>query len=41
MKHTLTWADYATRRIRLEYRPVHAHTMTNEVNYIPPQPRVY
>jgi succinate dehydrogenase / fumarate reductase, flavoprotein subunit len=41
MKHTLTWADDATRTVRIDYRPVHAHTMTNEVSYIPPKARSY
>jgi succinate dehydrogenase / fumarate reductase flavoprotein subunit len=41
MKHTLAWADDRTRTVRLDYRPVHMNTMTNEVNYIPPKPRVY
>jgi succinate dehydrogenase / fumarate reductase flavoprotein subunit len=41
MKHTLTWADDATRSVRIDYRPVHAYTMTNEVNYIQPKARVY
>ena len=41
MKHTLAWADYATRKVRLDYRPVHTHTMTNEVKYIEPKARVY
>jgi succinate dehydrogenase / fumarate reductase, flavoprotein subunit len=41
MKHTLTWADEATHSMRIDYRPVHTHTMTNEVSYIPPKARVY
>ncbi len=41
MKHTLAWADYATRTVRLDYRPVHAFTLTNEVTYIEPKARVY
>jgi succinate dehydrogenase / fumarate reductase, flavoprotein subunit len=41
MKHTLTWADDAARTVKLDFRPVHTKTMTNEVNYIPPKPRVY
>jgi succinate dehydrogenase / fumarate reductase flavoprotein subunit len=41
MKHTLAWADYATKTVRLDYRPVHTHTMTNEVKYIEPKARVY
>ncbi|KIZ35439.1 MULTISPECIES: succinate dehydrogenase flavoprotein subunit [Rhodopseudomonas] len=40
MKHTLAWigADGGTT---LDYRPVHDYTMTNDVQYIPPKPRVY
>ena len=41
MKHTLSWADYGTKKVRLDYRPVHTHTMTNEVKYIEPKARVY
>jgi succinate dehydrogenase / fumarate reductase flavoprotein subunit len=41
MKHTLAWADEAAHSVRIDYRPVHTHTMTNEVSYIPPKPRVY
>ena len=41
MKHTLSWADYGTKTVRLDYRPVHAHTMTNEIKYIEPKARVY
>jgi succinate dehydrogenase / fumarate reductase flavoprotein subunit len=41
MKHTLTWADDATRTVRIDYRPVHTYTMTNEINYIAPKARVY
>jgi len=41
MKHTLSWADYGTRAVRLDYRPVHTRTLTNEVKYIEPKARVY
>jgi succinate dehydrogenase / fumarate reductase flavoprotein subunit len=41
MKHTLAWADDRVRTVKLDFRPVHTKTMTNEVNYIPPKPRVY
>src|SRR5205085_888949 len=30
MKHTLSWADYGSKTVRLDYRPVHTLTMTNE-----------
>ena len=41
MKHTLAWADEETHTVRIDYRPVHTHTMTNEVSYIPPKARSY
>jgi succinate dehydrogenase / fumarate reductase flavoprotein subunit len=41
MKHTLSWADYGTKTVRLDYRPVHTRTLTNEVKYIEPKARVY
>jgi succinate dehydrogenase / fumarate reductase flavoprotein subunit len=40
MKHTLAWMD-ARGRAMIDYRPVHAYTLTNEVHYIEPQARVY
>jgi len=41
MKHTLAWADEGSHAVRLDYRPVHTYTMTNEVGYIKPKARVY
>jgi succinate dehydrogenase / fumarate reductase flavoprotein subunit len=41
MKHTLSWADYTTRGVRLDYRPVHSYTLSNEIAYIEPKERVY
>jgi len=41
MKHTLAFADYATRQVRLDTRPVHTRTLTNEIKYIEPKARVY
>jgi succinate dehydrogenase / fumarate reductase flavoprotein subunit len=41
MKHTLTWFDYGTGKVSIDYRPVHAYTLSNEVSYIPPKQRVY
>ena len=41
MKHTLAWAHYDTKAVTLDYRPVHAFTMTNEVKYVEPKARVY
>jgi succinate dehydrogenase / fumarate reductase, flavoprotein subunit len=40
MKHSLAWLD-ASGKVRIEYRPVHTFTMTNEVQYIEPKARVY
>jgi succinate dehydrogenase / fumarate reductase flavoprotein subunit len=41
MKHTLAWFDDATGKVALDYRPVHAYTMTNDIAYIEPKARVY
>jgi succinate dehydrogenase / fumarate reductase flavoprotein subunit len=41
MKHTLAYADVERKTVRLDYRPVHSHTLTNEVQYIEPKARVY
>ena len=40
MKHTLTWCD-DQHKTTIDYRPVHSYTMTDEVEYIKPKPRVY
>ena len=40
MKHTLSWLD-AAGKVRLDYRAVHAYTMTNDVQYVEPKARVY
>ena len=40
MKHTLTWIN-EKGDVRFDYRPVHMHTLTDEVEVIPPKPRVY
>jgi succinate dehydrogenase / fumarate reductase flavoprotein subunit len=40
MKHTLSWVD-AKGDVKIDYRPVHAYTMSNDVEYIKPKPRVY
>src|SRR5690242_3304187 len=40
MKHTLAWID-PDGNTRIDYRPVHNYTMTNDVQYIPPKARVY
>jgi succinate dehydrogenase / fumarate reductase flavoprotein subunit len=41
MKHTLAFADVERREVRIDYRPVHTYTMSNEVSYIEPKARVY
>ena len=40
MKHTLAWADEAATKVRLDYRPVHKKTLTNDVPYFPPQQQI-
>jgi succinate dehydrogenase / fumarate reductase flavoprotein subunit len=40
MKHTLSWVD-DKGSVKLDYRPVHAYTMSKDVEYIKPKPRVY
>ena len=39
MKHTLTWLIDDT--IKIDYRPVHLYTLTDDVDVIPPKERVY
>jgi len=41
MKHTLAWLDFTTRKVTIDYRPVHTYTMTNDVQYVEPKARVY
>jgi succinate dehydrogenase / fumarate reductase flavoprotein subunit len=41
MKHTLASIDPDARKVTIDYRPVHSSTMTNEMHYIEPKPRVY
>jgi succinate dehydrogenase / fumarate reductase flavoprotein subunit len=41
MKHTLTWLDHLSHEVRIDYRPVHTYTMSNEIQYIEPKARVY
>jgi len=40
MKHSLAYVD-ENFNVRLDYRPVHTYTLTNEVEYITPRKRVY
>ena len=41
MKHTLAWLDAKTGAVKIDYRPVHAYTMSNDISYIAPKARVY
>ena len=41
MKHTLAWLDIGTGEVKLDYRPVHAYTMSTDIDYIAPKARVY
>ena len=40
MKHTVIWCDEAGQT-RIDYRPVHMYTLSNEIEVIPPKARVY
>ena len=40
MKHTLVWVD-DKHQAKIEMRPVHYHTLSNEVEVVPPAKRVY
>jgi succinate dehydrogenase / fumarate reductase flavoprotein subunit len=40
MKHSLAWLD-ENWNVKLDYRPVHEYTLTDEVEYITPRARVY
>ncbi|MBN8828594.1 MAG: succinate dehydrogenase flavoprotein subunit [Sphingobacteriia bacterium] len=40
MKHTVTWID-DQKHVKIDYRPVHMNTLTDEVKPIPPKKRVY
>ena len=39
MQHTLSWCDGLNTKI--DYRPVHKSTLSTDVQYFPPQERVY
>ena len=40
MKHTITWQG-ADNSVKIDYRPVHTWTLTDEVEYVVPKARVY
>ncbi len=39
MKHTLTWRE--NNQVKIDYRPVHLYTLTDEVEVVAPKERVY
>jgi succinate dehydrogenase / fumarate reductase flavoprotein subunit len=39
MQHTLSWCN--GKETKIDYRPVHKSTLTNDVQYFPPQERIY
>ena len=41
MKHTMAWYDCKTHDVKIDYKDVVVHTLTDEVEYFPPQKRVY
>jgi len=40
MKHTLSWME-PDGRVRIDYRPVHMYTLSDDVAVVPPKARVY
>jgi succinate dehydrogenase / fumarate reductase flavoprotein subunit len=40
MKHTIAWCG-EDGKVKIDYRPVHMYTLTNEVQAFPPKARVY
>lgn len=40
MKHTVSWIDNKGK-VKIDYRPVHQYTLTDEVKVVPPKKRVY
>ncbi len=41
MKHTLCWFNGETAETRIDFRPVHTYTLSNDVQYIAPKARTY
>jgi succinate dehydrogenase / fumarate reductase flavoprotein subunit len=39
-KHSLSWVD-KNGQVKLDYRPVHMYTLTDDVEVVPPKARVY
>ncbi len=40
MKHSIAWVD-DVGQVKLDYRPVHTYTLSDEVQYFPPKKRTY
>ena len=40
MKHTLAWMDEQAK-VRIDYRPVHSYTLSDDIKPFPPKKRVY
>ena len=40
LKHSMIWLD-ESGKTSIDYRPVHLHTLTDDVEAVPPKPRVY
>jgi succinate dehydrogenase / fumarate reductase flavoprotein subunit len=40
MKHSLSWME-PDGRVRIDYRPVHMYTLSDDVKVVPPKARVY
>ena len=41
MKHTMCWFDPETAKTKIDYKPVHTYTLSNDVQYIAPKARTY
>ena len=44
MKHTAVWFEGwggMGGQVRIDYRPVHEYTLTDDIDYIEPKKRVY
>ena len=40
MKHSLAWVE-DSGEVRIDYRPVHLKPLSDDVETVPPKPRVY
>ena len=41
LKHSLIWFDFAAASTRIEFKPVHLYTLSNDMEPIPPKARTY